>query len=121
MATPTAASLPVLPAGDSADGDISCQRCDHKMGGRLTDFGERAAVGRLTGLIDSADKSVTAQQRRGAAMDGIYSPFRAAVFIGQTDTQTEEWREGKDKEWIHRVTDKGVLIEDRATDAGMFW
>lgn len=51
-------------------------------------------------------------------MDGIYSPVRTAVFIGKSDTQTEEWREGNDKEWIHRVTDRGMLIENRAMDGG---
>lgn len=53
-------------------------------------------------------------------MDVIYLPFRAAVFIGKRDTQTEEWRERKEKEWIHPVIDKGVLIENRAMDAGIF-
>lgn len=54
------------------------------------------------------------------AMDVIYSPFRPALFIGKSDTQTEEWREGTDKEWRHPVIDKGMLIENRAMDGGIF-
>lgn len=55
----------------------------------------------------------------GAATGGIYSAFRTAVFIGRSDTQTEGWREERDEEWLHPVTDKGMLIEQRAMDGGV--
>lgn len=61
-------------------------------------------------------------QRRGnggVATGGIYSAFRTTVFIGRSDTQTEGWREGRDEEWLHPVTDKGMLIEHQALDGGV--
>lgn len=90
--TPPAASLPVLP--DSCD--ISRQQRDGQIGGRLTDGSNR---GRLARLIDSVQKSVTAPRRASSseerrAKDVIYSPFRAPVFIGKSDTPAEGWGAG---------------------------